>query len=483
MESHILERNKYQEKFPLVARQTATEGIVKSFAEISYNWKFGHAPTDGNENKHCLWQKIRKRIANADVQTLRDNIHKSSNMELDRLYDIKTSQTYLGNTDAIRRLSKPYKLGMVLNQSIHGGTNYYAAKKREYVLEVVRPHGPTNPLGTPVNVLVAGVGVGQGLVPETICEDDEGGLNKEKYNFNGINGEFSSNDTTIPLNDYLSYKFQTKGTQTFPFNIMSQSTAVATGHQSIVVTNFHASAYITNLHSDTTDITNEIPMQGPFTQTHVGGHQSRHVAINKYDTTLLDTDVNAAPPNNIHNIYTRPEAWRFLFGENSNNNVVDGALGFTPPDYGIDAVSGYYPDTAKRRATFFRDGKTKRPINTRNIQHNTSSNLVGNYNKKHEVFCSSGRKENNLYFRKNSDVSNYLPSTLTESLPHTTHIAGLFGANKDATDGNVFSGSSNYFTAEAQVMSNPTPLLDSQKNESIITTRFSAPGGPEIQRI
>ena len=442
VESHILERNKYQEKFPLLARQSATEGIVKSFSEISYNWKFGHAPVGGSENKNCLWQKIRKRVANTNVQTLRDNIHKSSNMELDRLYDIKTSQTYLGNTDAIRRLSKPYKLGMVLNQSIHGGTNYYAAKKREYVLEVVRPHGPTNPLGTPTNVLVAGVGVGQGLVPETICEDDEGGLNKEKYNFNGINGEFSSNDTTIPLNDYLSYKFQTKGIQTFPFNIMSQSTAVATGYQSVVVSNFHASAYVTNLHSDTIDISNEIPMQGPFTETHVGGHQSRHVAINKYDTTLLDTDVNAAPPNNIHNMYTRPEAWRLLFGENSNNNVVDGALGFTPPDYGIGSLSGIYPDPAKRRATFFRDGKTKRPINTKNIQHNTSSNLVGNYNNKYEVMLLQGRKENNFYHRDNPDISVYLPPQYTSSLPHTTHVMGLFGIDPGIA-GNVFGKQAN----------------------------------------
>ena len=188
-------QNKYQEKFPLIARETATEGVIKSFAEISYNWKFGHAPIDGNENKNCLWQKIRNRISNTDVQALRDNIYKSSNMELDRLYDIKTSQTYLGNTDAIRRLSKPYKIDMELKQNIHGGTNYYVAKKRDYVLGVVKPHGPTNTLGTPVNVLVVGVGEGQGLTPETICQDDEGGLNKVKYNFDGINGEFSSNDS------------------------------------------------------------------------------------------------------------------------------------------------------------------------------------------------------------------------------------------------------------------------------------------------
>ena len=131
-----------------------------------------------------------------------------------------------------------------------------------------------------------------------------------------------------------------------------------------------------------------------------------------------------------------------MFGENSSNTVVDGALGFTPPDYGIDAVSGYYPDTAKRRATFFRDGKTKRPINTRNIQHNTSSNLVGNYNNKYEIILLHGRKENNLYYRDASDISVYLPPQYTSSLPHTTHVMGLFGIDPGIA-GNVFGKQAN----------------------------------------
>ena len=59
-----------------------------------------------------------------------------------------------------------------------------------------------------------------------------------------------------------------------------------------------------NLDSDTFDITNEIPMQGPFTQAHVGGHQGRHVDLNKHDKTLI-SDGGTSPVNDIDDEYTR----------------------------------------------------------------------------------------------------------------------------------------------------------------------------------
>ena len=46
-----------------------------------------------------------------------------------------------------------------------------------------------------------------------------------------------------------------------------------------VAENFKSGTIITNLHSDTFSPTNDIGMQGPFTETWVGGHQSRHVEL------------------------------------------------------------------------------------------------------------------------------------------------------------------------------------------------------------
>lgn len=437
VESHVLEKNKFQEKFPLVGRQTSTHGVVKSFSENSYKWKTGHAPIPLSDNENCLWQRLRRRVTETATQNLRDNIYKTSNTSLDTLHDFVTGQNYEGNTDAIRRMSRPYKLNIDLDKNIHGGTNYYVAKNRSLVLDVTKPHGPTNALGIPTNLLVAGVGTGQGLVPESICEDIEDPNHKESYNFEGINGAHAANLSNDPKTDSVSYKHTVKGINGFPFTMISQSTAVATGYQSTVTTLFHNSAYITNLHSDTVDISNEIPMQGPFTETHVGGHQSRHVRLNKYDTTLV-TEGGGSPPNTVDDLYTRPEAWRLLFGENGlDASGNDGALGFVSSDYGMGLLTGIYPDGFKKRATMYRDEHAKRAINVRNIRHNTASNLVGNYNKKYEVFSSTGRRENNLYFRKNSDISNYLPSAFTGTLAHTTHIMSLFG-QAPFVSGNVF---------------------------------------------
>ena len=452
VESHILERNKFQEKFPLTAQQRATEGVIKSFSEMFYNWKFGHAPLDGSDNKNCLWQKTRRRVEDSNVQTLRDNIYKTSNTKLTRLYDFETEQVYLGATDAVRRLTRPYKIDLELKQSIHGGTNYYVAKNRDYALEVVHPHGEVTSDGIPKNVLVVGVGSGQGLTAQTICEDEEELNQKEKYNFTGVDGRFSTNQINAPVSEFAGYKHFTKGIATFPFNLMSQSSNVTTGYQKQITENFESSVYLTNLHSDTVDRSNEVPMQGPFTERHVGGHQSRHISINKYDTTLRDDETGNAPENNLHNQYTRPEAYRILLGENPNNAIVDGALGMTPPDYGVTTGSGIYPDIAKKRASYYREEKAKRPVNIKNIKHRESGSVAGNYKNNYEFLMLQGRRENNLYFRDNPDITNYLPVQYTSSLPHTTHVMSLVGIDP-VFNGNVFGKHTNNMQPDGQLIS------------------------------
>ena len=586
VESHALERNKYHEKFPLVARQTSTEGMIKSYSEANYNWKFGHAPLDGNDNKNCLWQKTRRRVSNTNTQALRNKIYKSNNIETNTLFDFATSVTYQGNTDALLRQNKPYKLKFELIKPVHGGTNYYIGKNRDYIFEVTHPHGPVTAAGVPKNVLVVGAGVGQGLTPETICEDIEKPGQKEKYNFEAVDGRYSSNQISAPISDFASHKFNVKGAMATPFNIMSQSNAVSTGYQASVTSNFKNSAYITNIHSDTTDFTNEIPMQGVYTKTHVGGHQHRHVKLNKYDTTLFDADSNGAPSfststpstfsnasivvvtasisagtnfaindgintvtfeidrdndgvtagrtsiltgsslsefgNNmktaiansslffgdvsltlgsgqftisltaaaagtvrnisfpigsadltltanpasngttttftrfIDNQYTRPEAWRLLFGENPYQSVVDGALGLAPPDYGVASGSGIYPDTSRHRASYYREERAKRPISVKNIKHNSADNIVGNYSKNHEVIMMCGRKENNFYYRDNSTITNYLPQIFTASLPHTTHVMSLLGISPSES-GSVFGVHENNRQPDGGIISAEVP--------------------------
>ena len=86
-------------------------------------------------------------------------------------------------------------------------------------------------------------------------------------------------------------------------------------------------------------------MQGPFTQTWVGGRQSRHIPLN----------------TGADGISTRPEEYRILIGDHPDEAVKDGALGMTGPDYG-----GPYPDTTRPWAIHYRDERAKRPVNLAN---------------------------------------------------------------------------------------------------------------------
>ena len=97
-------------------------------------------------------------------------------------------------------------------------------------------------------------------------------------------------------------------------------------------------------------------MQGPFTETWVGGHQSRHVNLNKFDSTKTTT-------NKIDDQYSREEGWRLLLNECNEadspdgfdgTGSADGAMGFVGHDYG-----GPYPDTSRRVCNSLSRGKSE----------------------------------------------------------------------------------------------------------------------------
>ena len=60
VESHVLERNKYWNKFPtLELKQEPPEAGFQSIGKLKYNWKFGHAPVGLQESDNCLWWRER----------------------------------------------------------------------------------------------------------------------------------------------------------------------------------------------------------------------------------------------------------------------------------------------------------------------------------------------------------------------------------------------------------------------------------------
>ena len=79
-----------------------------------------------------------------------------------------------------------------------------------------------------------------------------------------------------------------KASYAFPFNIMSSSLTKteASGYQKEIRDKLSASIDIVNLHNDVYGPDGDVPMQGPFTNYAVGGHQSRHVRVN-YSSSLV----------------------------------------------------------------------------------------------------------------------------------------------------------------------------------------------------
>ena len=364
IESHIFERNKYQNKFPLTERLSSTEGAARGSAELNYNWKFGHAPIGSQENQNCLWQKERKERTNiADRETIRQAINNRNNIASPTLFKADGT-SYQGSTFAINRLSKPYRESITFNNSIHGGINYNQGKDRDFVRSATYIHGPVSqeyPKGIPQNVLVVGVGEGQGTDAFIDCADEQNPNEKRNWRFSAVVGRFAQ--TTGPSGAVSSrtgmeYQYKVKSSLYWPSNLISGT--VNSGYNKQVVEKFKSGSIITNLHSDTFSPTNDIGMQSPFTEAWVGGHQSRHINLNKYDATKTTV-------NNIDDQYTRPEAWRLLLREcrdsDPNKGAGDGAMGFVGPDYG-----GPYPDYTRKYAVRYRDERAKRPLNVRNIR-------------------------------------------------------------------------------------------------------------------
>jgi len=547
VESHILERNKYQNKFPLTTRLASTEGSARGIGELTYNWKFGHAPLGGTqptavititnpvtigdtltfgdgkkdpitysfenpvtdastqilrvatallqrayihnkleadfdvavdptgadpeititnnaflfqrergnftleasftdasntvsgftggrdvENENCLWNKERKeRTDIADRQVIENSIlnHNSASAPL---LATDAGTMYFGSTYAINRLSKPYKESIAFNDSVHGGTNYSKIKDRDFVYSATRIHGPVSqqiPKGIPQNVMVVGVGEGQGVDTFIDCLDVENPNEKRKWRFTAVVGRFATG-LNPQARQGEDYTHKVKSEAYWPSNLVSGN--VEGGYADLVNTKFKSGTIITNLHSDTFSPTNEIGLQSPFTNAWVGGHQSRHVDLNR------SSSINPLM-NGLNDQYSRPEAWRLLlkecpdtdpYSELTISGSNDGAMGFVGPDYG-----GPYPDNSRKYAFRYREERTKRPVNLKNIKTTTGSAVLGNYTENYEVVHTFGMKGNSPVLKE--ATGSLLPDYHSTQLPASTHYQTLIGVSPFLS-GNVF---------------------------------------------
>jgi hypothetical protein len=233
-------------------------------------------------------------------------------------------------------------------------------------------------------------------------------------------------DDTIKLNPQFKFKPQFRaegsvyqGQMVSPVVFYSSS---VDNHNEDPTGYFKTTQHLQDYYSETKDI----PMQGPFTEQHVGGYQYRHTGINIGLATI------------------RQEGWY------TTTSSVGGETYFII--YNPFTIAAGYP-----RAGYSRDHIAKSYLNIKNIKNVTSSNnpgvgttndlgssiALGNYSHDYEIAQIPGRSINNKYFIENSGIG----TGSTES----TFVSGLFERE--------------------------TP--NRGKNKYVFVNRFSAPGGPE----
>ena len=178
----------------------------------------------------------------------------------------------------------------------------------------------------------------------------------------------------------------------------------------------HSSASLMGHHLDTyygNDFSN--PLQGPFTEQHVGGYKHRH--------TELGTD------------HDRPELYKI-------ESVSATQVKITNPR--SDDAAGTY-DFNIPRVKFSREELVKRAYNIKNIQSTTGSHHLGNFNSNYEVVNLNGRKENNIAFVQQGGFD--------ETGSESTAVSGVID-----------------FALPNRALS------DGTHNKTVIVNRFSSPG-------
>lgn len=447
IENYVFSRDKYTHKFPTIEFKTPTlEGGMNTINRHLYPWKTGHAPVGGTpENENCFWWLER---AERDRPPLSGSASGSN--------DTRVKVFQARNSVLNRSFTTAQHFAVDKQEVIHGGTNYEQRKRRDSIWsatkEVSESPATYGQFGAfPLRYILTNNDMFQSLKD---CNDETPVTTKIKRAFSAFHGFPAFHHDMSGGYDGIY-----PGGMVIPFNIMASS--VSTGYTSEVsgILGTDGSIDVTNVHSDTTDNTNEIPMQSPFTERWVGGHQHRHAPIN------AGNDGES----------TRPEGYKILINNVEN---ASGSIGIVGADYPYphsnqSGAPHFRTDQAKAR--YYREERAKRPVNIKNIQ--TTGSQVGNYNKKYQFIHTFGRNQNKTFF-KNNDVDTNLHNTVNSVLPETNLEASLV-ARATSAEGNVASNFNTSSLYLAGVKDSSEQTSGSTASKYVMASKFSAPGGFE----
>ena len=486
IESHVLERNKYNSRYPTIEFLPADpEAVMESVSVAPKYEDFTGGPSSSprNVNKHRKYwlkkaipgaagvgsyeissgdptvDKVRKALRTAKW---RKRVTSGSTALI-----LKASDGTLYRPDMNIRNQRKATYAFptpVLPSTIKGGVNFESAKNIGYTYAALYPAGPVNTsdfVFIPQNVIVSFTDEMAPIrsLPLRIEEFGPNRLTKRYV------GAYLGRDHVSGLGYDII-----KSSMVYPFNIVSSS--VSGGYNKRIIERVTSSIEITNLHNDVYGPSMEVPMQGPFTEHNVGGHFSRHVPLN------TGTD----------NYLTRPEAWKLLLGKCPETS---GALGMVGPDYPYPEANARdinpYPLTGAQKAIYYRGMVAKRPFNIRNIQITTASSVLGNYYKAYEIVQTVGAYANpKKFIENNSELqlptqifqNNSTSSTQTRTILDIHRSTGWLNNQGPERPGySGYTGSHFKFVDDYSVN---YLTAGGQKVSSVIVSKFSNPGGLEV---
>ena len=497
IESHVLERNKYQTPFPTIEFKDtlpgestpgraspggtfvpSTTGIIALTRRYELDAFGGVESSPRPTNLHKNFWKKKARPGAAGVGDFEIS---SGDATVDaartKLRDVMWKKPVLSGTmptlSTVAGVKYQKNIAIVsldagtvdlkkvdIDKTIKGGVNFEHNKSIDYTYSSLRPAGPINTnngVFVPQNVLFAET---IDLEPiDTLAQwNQEGNVGKKrKRHLKVIQGRDYVDGQGYAVN---------KNSFSFPFNVMSAS--IPGGVDKLIRARTEDNLTITNLHNDVYGPEMEHPMQGPFTNYAVGGHQSRHVPLNKSATGK--SALQLPYYNGLDDYTTRPEAWKILIGKCSGIEMGSGAIGMVAPDYpwpeANDRGVPAYPLTASQKAYLYRDHIAKRPVNIRNIRMRTGSTILGNFERNYEVVHSFDAYANPRNFIENQPV---LPTVIFSNKTTASTQTRTFLDLRRNADGHF------QFVSDYNV-----GYLSGTINKSIITTRFAAPGGIEV---
>jgi hypothetical protein len=333
VESHILERNKFQYRLPTIEFNTPDPEAVASGSN-NINWRYAHAPLSGLQVDNCYWWKY-------DAE--RTNHTFDSDLPAGVLHgrDLILTASRLGQ---LRGTNSPVKPSFTQEREIHGGINFGPNKRLDYYKGVVFDSSSI------METLDSSV-----TTPES-CYDESNLNPKRKLGAQVVVGGDTGLVATLGDGNKLDYLA--------PFNIYSASLpANSGGYFNNAFNDSNPNEIITNVHHDVFGPDSDQPLQGTFTSQRVGGSRSRKIRLSDKLTSA-----DSRPERFVVNL---TQSWRVV----TKSRRLDMGVG-VPIDQ------------------FYQDPPVRAPVNIKNIRN--SGSAIGNFSKNYEVVQTSGRSINNI---------------------------------------------------------------------------------------